>query len=209
VTRNQFAAFVEATNRNMSGGCALRIERGIWQRDTRINWRRPGFSQTALHPVVCVSWRDAAAFAAWLSRQTGHTYRLPSEAEWEYAARGGRTTPFAWGPSFEPALANCAACGSRWDSRATAPVGSFDANRFGLHDVHGNVAEWTWDCWSPDIAGGPGDGAPILTGHCEKRVVRGGHWGDPPENLRLDMRRSYLTDHRYVRLGFRLVRELD
>lgn len=209
VTRNQYAAFVEATGRNMSGGCALRMEGGVWQRAIDRNWRSPGFPQTALHPVVCVSWRDATAYAAWLSRETGRTYRLPSEAEWEYAARGGRTTPFAWGPSFEQARANCEGCGSAWDGRATAPVGSFDANGFQLHDVHGNVAEWTWDCWSPDIAGGPRNGAPILTGHCEKRVARGGHWADRPRDLRLDERQSFLADHRYVRLGFRLVRELD
>ena len=116
-----------------AGGCAHRPGDRGWGR--------------GLRPVVYVSWEDAKQYVAWLSQRTGRRYRLPSEAEWEYAARAGTTTHFWWGNAADRNRANCAGCGSQWDDRQTAPVGSFPPNAFGVHDMHGNVKEWVEDCW--------------------------------------------------------------
>ncbi len=130
-------------------------------------------------PVMRVSWDDAQAYASWLSRETGESYRLLSEAEWEYVARAGTTTRYWWGNNVGRNRANCDGCGSRWDDESTAPVGSFGANGFGLHDVHGNVWEWVEDCWHDSYAGAPRDGSAWLGnngGDCSRRVLRGGSW---------------------------------
>ena len=127
-------------------------------------------------PVINVSWDDAKAYVLWLNRKTGKQYRLPSEAEWEYAARAGTTTRYSWGDDIGRNRANCANCGSRWDNEQTAPTGSFRANVFGLHDVHGNVWEWVEDCWSGDYPGAPSDGRAWTGGDCGNRVLRGGSW---------------------------------
>ena len=111
-------------------------------------------------PAVTVSWHDARAYVAWLSRETGETYRLPSEAEWEYAARAGSTTKYSWGDEIGVNRANCNEeddCVDIWEG--TAPVGSFAANAFGLHDLHGNVWEWVEDCWNGSYEGAPSDGS--------------------------------------------------
>ena len=110
--------------------------------------------------VVFVSWDDARSYVAWLSRKTGEEYRLLTESEWEYAARAGEGARYAWGDTVGSGRANCETCGSRWDDDRTAPVGSFSPNAFGVHDMHGNVAEWVEDCWSPSYAGAPGTGRP-------------------------------------------------
>ena len=103
------------------------------------SWDNPNFAQTDNHPVTCVSWNDATKYAVWLSDKTGKNYRLPTEAEWEYAARAGTDTKYWWGNKIGKNNANCDGCGSKWDDKQTAPVGSFAANAFGLHDVHGNL----------------------------------------------------------------------
>ena len=124
-----------------------------------------------------MSWDDAAAYTGWLSAETGEEYRLPSEAEWEYAARAGTTTSYGWGPFIGRNRANCDGCGSRWDASRTAPAGSFAANPWGLHDVHGNVWEWVADCWHADYSGAPADGSAWTGGaDCRHRVLRGGSW---------------------------------
>ena len=131
-------------------------------------------------PVVDVSWDDARGYVRWLARKTGQEYRLPSEAEWEYAARAGTTSRYHWGDSVGRGNANCDGCGSRWDLSRTAPVGSFSANRFGLHDVHGNVYEWVEDCWYGSYGGAPRDGNAWTTGDCTLRVLRSGSWYSRP-----------------------------
>ena len=137
-------------------------------------------------PVINVNWDDAKAYVRWLNRKTGKQYRLPSEAEWEYAARAGTTTRYNWGDDIGRNRANCNGCGSRWDRKQTAPVGSFRANVFGLHDVHGNVWEWVEDCLNYNYAGAPADGSPWTDGDCTlAAVLRGGSWfgiraGVPP-----------------------------
>ena len=144
-------------------------------------------------PVMNVSWNDAKAYVGWLSRKTGEKYRLLSDAEWEYVARAGTTTHFWWGDGVGRNRANCTGCGSRWDGKRTAPVGSFSANPFGLHDVHGNVWEWVEDCDEGD---------------CSRRVLRGGSGDSAPRLLRSAFRVGYTTGLRLNVIGFRIARTL-
>ena len=158
-------------------------------------------------PVINVSWKDAQAYADWLSRKTGAEYRLLSEAEWEYAARAGTTTRFHWGDDVGRNRANCY-CGDSWDT--TAPVGSFAANGWGLHDMHGNVWEWVEDCWNESYAGAPSDGNAWESGNCDRRVLRGGSWysDDVERFLRSANRSRSETGFRRKYDGFRVARTL-
>jgi formylglycine-generating enzyme required for sulfatase activity len=156
------------------------------------------------HPVINVNWDDAKAYAAWLSRKTGKTYRLLSEAEREYVARAGTTTPFWWGSSITTKQANYDGLGS---GRRTVPVDSFEANPWGLYNVHGNVWEWTEDCYITN-ARNPGDGSARTRGDCSTRVVRGGSWYDYPPKLRSASRGWNDNVGRSIDRGFRLARTL-
>ena len=169
-----------------------------------MGWGRGG------RPVIMVSWEDATAYAEWLSAETGQRYRLPSEAEWEYAARAGTTTAYSWGPDIGQNRANCNGCGSRWDAEQTAPAGSFAANAWGLHDMHGNVWEWVEDCWHNSYARAPADGSAWTRGgDCGRRVVRGGSLIYFPRHLRSARRGSWFdVGYRSFYLGFRLARTL-
>jgi formylglycine-generating enzyme required for sulfatase activity len=157
-------------------------------------------------PVINVSWKDAEAYARWLSEQTGHQYRLPSESEWEFAARGNTTNAFWWDGVISTNPANCFDCGSRWDGTRTAPVGSFQGNSFGLHDTAGNVQEWTGDCYRPDYRNAPSDGSTWLSPGCTQRVVRGGSYNSPLDSVRSAKRGEYDQGTRLDNLGFRVVR---
>ena len=159
-------------------------------------------------PVIDVSWDDARSYVQWLSEQTGHAYRLPTEAEWEYAAHAGTTTHYSWGNDIGRNLANCDGCGSQWDDEQTAPVGSFPANAFGLHDMHGNLAEWVLDCWNETYSGAPTDGSVWLSGDCGTRVLRGGSWNEGPGALRSKRRDWFSHDFRFSGGGFRVARTL-
>ena len=160
-------------------------------------------------PANYVSWEDAQAYVAWLSRKTGKEYRLLSESEWEYAARAGTQTRYHWGDSVGRNRANCDGCGSRWDDERTAPVGSFSANGFGLHDMAGNVWEWVEDCWHDSYSGAPSDGSAWTTGgNCSGRVLRGGSWDSGPGYLRSANRFRGSPGLRYNDLGFRVSRTL-
>ncbi len=159
-------------------------------------------------PVMNVSWIDAKAFTAWLSQKTGQTYRLPSEAEWEYAARGGTNSPFWWGRDVGSRQANCRECGTG-ASAQTSPVGSYKPNPFGLYDTAGNVAEWVEDCWNDSYRGAPKDGSPWTAGQCGLRVLRGGAYDSQAKIIRSTARFRYDTDVRYSSNGFRVVRELQ
>lgn len=159
-------------------------------------------------PVINVDWEDAQAYVAWLSKRTGQTYRLLSEAEWEYAARAGTTTRYWWGDDIGRNNANCAGCGSQWDNKQTAPAGSFKANPFGLHDMHGNVWEWVEDCYSSTYIGAPSEGSARTGGRCTSRVLRGSSWGSYPGYLRSAYRNGSTAGSRYSNIGFRVARTI-
>jgi formylglycine-generating enzyme required for sulfatase activity len=169
------------------------------------------------YPVVNVNWDDAKAYASWLSRKTGKTYRLLSEAEREYVTRAGTTTPFWWGSSITPKQANYDGSadpymggGGKGEYRhRTVPVDSFEANPWGLYQVHGNVWEWTEDCWNESNAGNPGDGRPRTTDTCGQRVVRGGSWFIGPPGLRSAFRNGRVAVLRGNDRGFRPARTLN
>jgi formylglycine-generating enzyme required for sulfatase activity len=158
-------------------------------------------------PVIDVSWGDAKAYAAWLSKKTGQTYRLPSEAEWEYAARGGTKTPYWWGQDVGSRNANCQECNTGQASR-TLPVGSMSPNPFGLFDTAGNAAEWVEDCWNDNYRGAPTNGTAWTSGQCRLRVLRGGAFDSQALYVGSGSRFRYDYDVRYSANGFRLVREL-
>jgi formylglycine-generating enzyme required for sulfatase activity len=225
VSVGQFRAFVEATGyrteAEKGGGCYV-WDGSQWGKDSKRNWRSPGFEQGEDHPVVCVSWNDARAYVGWLGKETGQTYRLPSEAEWEYAARAGTTTARFWVDSPDAACryANVADRAAKkknpdWTIHDcddgfvyTAPVGSFEANAFGLRDMLGNAGEWTEDCWNDSYKGAPADGRAWVKGDCGRRVVRGGSWSYVPDYVRSANRFRFVTEFRYYFLGFRPARTL-
>ena len=198
-----------------AGGCSYRPEERAWIASW---WTPPGRWGRGNQPVIHIARGDAEEFAAWLSRATGHRYRLPSEAEWEYAARAGTTTAYHWGDEPGIGMAVCDGCGSRWDNRATAPAGSFPPNAFGLHDMLGNVSEWVADCWVESHEGAPGDGSPRIResrwwrgGTCERPTLRGGSWRSYSWAVRAAARTFWRPGpwrEREISYGFRLVREL-
>jgi len=173
-------------------------------------------------PAVCLSWRDADAYIAWLNAKVRKArpdiapgngpYRLPSEAEWEYAARGGTTAARWWGDTIGTNRANCNGCGSPWDDRLLATVDSFGPNPFGLYGVLGNAWQWTADCWHPTYQHAPDDGRAWTENNCTKHVIRGGSWNNLPALIR-SASRSFSTsdggDLDFSSLtGFRVARDL-
>jgi formylglycine-generating enzyme required for sulfatase activity len=163
-------------------------------------------------PVINVTWEDAQRYVAWLSRMTGKTYRLLSEAEYEYATRAGTQTAYPWGDDIklkDMVMTNCSGCGSQWDTKRTAPIGSFPPNTFGLYDMVGNVYEWTEDCSHSNYAGAPTDSSAwIEGGNCSRRVARGGAWDSHPDGVRSAARGSFTIGSRYNNLSFRVARTL-
>lgn len=221
VTRGQYRKFTEATG-HRSDGCFVWTA-GDYRMDAGKSWHNPGYPQHDRHPVSCVSWEDAIAFTKWLSAETGKHYRLLTEAEWEYAARGGNPASRFWG---EDANQSCG-FGNGADRRTvslvveagnwpsvqcddgnahTAPAGSYRANRYGLHDMLGNVAEWTADCWNASYDGAPLDAREWVTGNCFLRAVRGGGWDEGPASLRTAYRVGSPVTIRVYSRGFRVAR---
>jgi formylglycine-generating enzyme required for sulfatase activity len=224
VTQEQFSAFVAATRRDMPGGCQV-WNGSTWVAAADADWTNPGYGRLpyADEPVACVTWRDARDYAAWLAARTGQPYRLLSEAEWEYVARAGSTGPYPWtAPAAACASANVydAAGAARnafdWEPfpctdgfGQAAPVASFAANRFGLHDVLGNVWEWTADCHVAPYPPEPADGRPVtVAGDCARRSVRGGSWITRPGRQTVTFRGRDPEDARYSFFGFRVARDL-
>ena len=160
-------------------------------------------------PVHNVSWDDAQQYILWLSRSTGAKYRLPTEAEWEYAARAHTSTRYWWGDTVGPMQANCSNCGGSQDARTPLPVGSFKPNPFGLHDVHGGVAQWVADCWLPNYQGAPADASARDLKNCQKRVLRGGSFRTDREAISASARGNYDASVRYIAHGFRVARDLN
>ncbi len=200
VTRDQFAAFAEETRYPLHYGCILN---GRYSGSA--TWTNPGFEQAGNHPVVCVSWRDARAYVAWLSRKTLKTYRLLSEAEWEYIARAGVATPYTHGNTLSASHANFNKARD-----GTIPIGFTTANPFSVHDVLGNAWEVVDDCWNPDLSFNNQDGRPtILRGDCAQRVIRGGGWDSTALQTRLAARSVLETTAAANTVGFRVARTLD
>lgn len=157
-------------------------------------------------PVGNLSWEDTQQYVAWLSKKTGQIYRLPSEAEWEYAARAGRPTTYSWGKMMEKARANCSGCdGPR--STAAIAVATYPPNDFGLHDMSGNLAEWVEDCWNDSYRSAPANGSAWVKSGCKERVLRGGSFSNDPRYVRSASRFKYDFDVRFQTNGFRVVRE--
>ncbi len=219
VTLADFEQFARATGRDMKG---CDTYDGQWQHRAGDSWEHPGFVQSSGHPVTCVSWNDAQAYAGWLSAKTGHRYRLPSASEWEYAARAGTGASQPWGSDGRAACAEAnvadASAGQRYPGWAvfpcddgyvyTAPVGTFKASAFGLNDMLGNVLEWTADCWHENYTGAPVDGSAWMDGDCSAHETRGGSWFSTPAYVRADYRDRFPADYRTSTVGMRLVREL-
>jgi len=198
VTVGGFAAFVTDA----------KYEIGPCKDNAAHSWRNPGFEQTDKSPVVCVNFNDAQAYAGWLSKRTGRSYRLLSESEHEYVSRAGTNTAFWWGAHAGKDNANCQACGSAWDGKGTAPVGSFRPNRFGLYDTSGNVFGWVSDCWSDTYDNATTDGTPNRQGDCSLRGLRGGGWGSGLPHVRIAFRLADPLTSRYDNMGFRIARSL-
>jgi len=231
VTVEQFALFVAATgyqtdaerNANGKSGCiALGAEPIKSTYRAGLNWRTPGFAQTGQEPVVCLSWSDTQSFIDWLNEATGHRFRLPTEAEWEYAARAGTTARYVWGDDVDDACTNANGAdntpgpdGERWGQKLnctdgffhTAPVGSFAPNAIGLHDMAGNVWEWTQDCYEPSYAEAPADGSAHVSPDCAKRSIRGSAWPYPAGFLRVANRGGSNSELRANDRGFRLAEQ--
>ena len=219
VTLGQFRAFVTAsgyrTEAEQGDGC-LGWKDGSWTKEKAFSWRNVGFVQQDRSPVVCVSWNDARAYVRWLAQETGQGYRLPSEAEWEYAVRAGTPTPFSTGNCISTDQANYDGnydyndCGAKTGVylQRTQPVGSYPPNRWGLNDLHGNVWEWVEDCYHDGYTGAPTDGSAWRQESCQARVLRGGSWDDYPRNLRSADRDGVGPGGRGSGLGFRVARTL-
>ena len=157
--------------------------------------------------VANVNWADVSEFLAWISTKTGKAYRLLTEAEWEYATRGGTTTLYPWGDEFVPGKAVCLSCDV--GSVMTIEVGQLEPNNFGLHDTVGSQKEWVQDCWNSNYEGAPTDGAAWLSGDCTRRVVRGGSWYDSSRFIRSASRAGAVAVERLDIIGFRIARDVD
>jgi formylglycine-generating enzyme required for sulfatase activity len=160
----------------------------------------------ARRPAIDLDWDDAKGYTAWLSQKTGHTYRLPSESEWEYVARAGSTTTYPWGKTVDKDKANCIGCTTDPLKKAV-DTGTFKPNAFGIYDMTGNAAEWVEDCWNDNYRGAPADGSAWTKPQCRERVLRGGSFNNDPRYLRSAARFKYDHDVRFYTNGFRVVRE--
>ena len=213
-TRAAWARFVRETGRGMADGCWYFW--GLWLHSGERSWKAPGFAQADDHPVVCMRWSDARAYADWLSVKTGHRYRLPSEAEWEFAATSAGTADCTVANAYDrsainewgnPPLMDTLSCNDGYSG--TSPVGQYRENRNGLLDMFGNGWEWTADCWNSSHAGRPASAAAVMSGDCNKRVYKGGHFASPVEHLRPDFREAGVAELPNVYGTFRLVRDLN
>jgi formylglycine-generating enzyme required for sulfatase activity len=225
VTVDQFSAFVTETGMTVGNTCRVIVEfdgsTAVFGRP-EASFRDPGFDTTGSHPAVCISWHEAQAYAAWLSRRTGKQYRLPTEAEWEYAARADTQTSYSFGDD-ETELcsrARFADLGSRFVWRGSCrsdtatygpiPVGKLRPNQWGIFDMHGNAWEWVEDCWTPNASEIPTDGSPFSRpGKCEMGVIRGGSFASGPQRVRSATRFPMAVASHFQNNGFRIALSLD
>jgi formylglycine-generating enzyme required for sulfatase activity len=229
VTRGAYRAFVEATRRPDPPACGVHEPKGdTWGPQPGYNWRKPNFAQDDSHPAVCIAYDDALAYTHWLAAKSGKPYRLPSDAEWEYAARAGTSTPWYFGEApdrgckaanimsagtgmalgFPKSMAGFFLCSDR--RSFTVPVASFTPNPWGLHDMIGNAFEWSADCNAPDNRTARADGGARTTGDCSRRYLKGGAFQTPFWLTRHAVRGAPLAvDIRMFAAGFRVARSLD
>jgi formylglycine-generating enzyme required for sulfatase activity len=224
VTVGQFAAFVAASGHRIAGGSCYFYKDAHYQNANACSWRTPNFPQKDDSPVIAVSWTDATAYVQWLSKTTGHAYRLLSEAEFEYADRAGSSTAYWWGDDPKAACAHANGADQTtltdpqftdWNVNAckdgyvyTAPVAAFGPNPFGLYGMTGNAFTWTDDCWNETYAHTPVDGSAATGGACGQHVVRGGAWAETPAVLRSAARNWNYLEVQPVTDGLRVVRVL-
>jgi formylglycine-generating enzyme required for sulfatase activity len=233
ITVGEFRRFVTATGAKFAAGCRV-WSGGQWVQDHDRGWQDPGFSGPPRddEPVVCVSWDDARAYAEWLSKESGKRYRLLSEAEWEYVARGGTSFPRYWGEhDSREDLPLSLACDNAnvydasavdalrlpWPNArcsdgapALAPVAQYKPNAFGVYDIIGNAREWVMDCYTASYSGRPVDArAWTWQGGCERKGVRGGSWASRPRDARAPARGAEPTGRRQSDLGFRVARDYE
>jgi formylglycine-generating enzyme required for sulfatase activity len=230
VTVEQYAAFVRDTGHELAAPCRSTVDllNGFADRDRKLSWRDPGFSQQRSSPVTCVSWHDAKAYVNWLAKRSGKPYRLLSEAEWEFAARAGAEARYPFGDRVSDICLH-ANGGDQTFQRATsiqsdiacndghaylAPGGIFPANGFGLHDMQGNVSEWVEDCsvmWKTGrgYGGAPADGSPWMIGDCSSHVARGGDWCSGSKELQSSARGEGAVSFRANSTGIRVARTLN
>jgi formylglycine-generating enzyme required for sulfatase activity len=219
VTVGEFITFLNSTTDFKMDACTAKQPDGEWATNTGATFLNPGFPVTNRHPAVCVNWHAAQSYVDWLSKKTGKSYRLLSEHEREYVALARSSTdnddrPFWWGTTITTELANFD--NSRRSPpytqsigiyrMQTLPVDSFEPNNWGLHNVHGNVWEWTADCWNDANPSESTDGEARLAGNCEYRVTRGGGWNSEPHNLRAAQRDKAEASKSYSVVGFRVAR---
>jgi len=227
ITVDEFRRFVDSTGHRTDAERATGQETGCqtlearthlpgdaWMRREGRSWRNPGMAQDDDHPVLCISWNDAQQYVRWMSTLTGENYRLPTESEWEYAARAGSATRFNTGRCIETTDANfrgknpARGCSSGQFRKITTSVQSFSPNAWGLHDMHGNAFEWTQDCWNEKYIGAPANGSAWMKGDCSRAVLRGGSWYSNGEFLRSAARTSSLRDFPSSQIGFRIAKDL-
>jgi formylglycine-generating enzyme required for sulfatase activity len=228
VTRGMWAQYVHDARVKTEPGCAgFDVKTGQWPFNPALSWQDPGFKQGDNEPVVCLNWPDAKGFVSWLAKKTGKPYRLLSETEWEYAARGGATTTYPWGDSadvicdqaniYDKATAamqgNLPAvienvCVKPRVKTFTEPVGSYPPNGFGLYDMVGNAWELVEDCATDTYAALPTDGSAFEKAGCKTRVPRGGGWNSQAWTARLATRGQGAESYRAVALGMRVARDL-
>lgn len=229
VTRGEYGMFVREAQTRVGDGCYVWAGGSDAEKEADASWHNPGANQTDRDPVVCVNWEDAAAYVAWINGKVtlrareDAPYRLPTEAEWEYAAHAGTTTRHWWGGSADSvcryangadlsaqkAYPDWTAAGCDDGYVSTSPSGTFAANGFGLYDMAGNASQWIEDCYHDDYTGAPADGSAWTSDTCDRRVVRGGSWHSAPADLRVARRGGFLSSLRSDAVGFRVVRILD
>ena len=218
VTRDEYSRFVRETKHGSSTESCLVNEGHRWENRAGQDWRNLDFAQSPRHPALCISWEDATAYVSWLSARTGEDYRLPSAAEWEYAARAGSSAPWYWGDDvdIQCRYANGADMATDFPWRTTCNdghagtslVGSYLANDFGLYDMIGNAWEWVQDCFTWSYEGAPATEAARLDGDCSSRVMRGASWASTPKYLRAAHRGGERATFRSDYTGFRVARAL-
>ena len=219
VTLEQYSKYAATSKFSDIKGCWYFNNEWLYSKE--FSWRNPGYEQDDNHPVVCISWLDVQDFISWLNSKSHHNFRLPTEAEWEYAARAFSTTTYYWGDDPKTLCVHSNAADNQTLQKfptfrtndcddgylATSPVGYYLPNPFGLYDIYGNAWEWTQDCWNASYEHAPDDGTAWLEGECNKRVYRGGGWGDTPRFARSSLRNVANKNERRDDVGFRLVLE--